>query len=93
MSKPISEKLETAGFDKDSTLEQGPTDFVVQADERYHFDAADLDRVQRRLKQRHVQMYVFLLSLRLFSNFLISDRIAVGPPKRFMRFLYNVLSL
>jgi hypothetical protein len=28
------------------------------ADERYHFDAGDLDRVQRKLKQRHVQMYV-----------------------------------
>lgn len=29
---------------------------AVVADERYHFDAADLDGVQRRLKQRHVQM-------------------------------------
>lgn len=25
-------------------------------DDRYHFDAHDLDKVQRRLKQRHVQM-------------------------------------
>ena len=30
--------------------------YVVQADERYHFDTHDLDQVQRRLKQRHVQM-------------------------------------
>lgn len=37
-------------------------DTVVE-DERYHFDAADLDRVQRRLKQRHVQMYVSQFSL------------------------------
>ncbi|PAV20026.1 general amino acid permease 1 [Pyrrhoderma noxium] len=29
---------------------------AVVDDERYQFDAADLDRVQRRLKQRHVQM-------------------------------------
>jgi amino acid transporter len=29
---------------------------AVVVDDRYHFDAADLDRVQRRLKQRHVQM-------------------------------------
>lgn len=33
--------------------------YAVVEDERYRFDAADLDRVQRRLKQRHVQMYVF----------------------------------
>jgi hypothetical protein len=26
------------------------------ADDRYKFDAADVDQVQRRLKQRHVQM-------------------------------------
>ena len=32
--------------------------FIVVTDPRYHFDAIDLDRVQRRLKQRHVQMYV-----------------------------------
>ncbi|KIP01515.1 hypothetical protein PHLGIDRAFT_131234 [Phlebiopsis gigantea 11061_1 CR5-6] len=30
--------------------------YVVQADERYNFDTHDLDQVQRRLKQRHVQM-------------------------------------
>ncbi|KDQ61937.1 hypothetical protein JAAARDRAFT_31430 [Jaapia argillacea MUCL 33604] len=47
-----------ASFDKqDSSLEKGPeTHYAAVADERYHFDAADLDRVQRKLKQRHVQM-------------------------------------
>jgi amino acid transporter len=40
---------------------------------RYHFDQSDLDRVQRRLKQRHVQMFVLfflcihLLRLSLFN--------------------------
>ncbi|KAI0050990.1 general APC amino acid permease [Auriscalpium vulgare] len=29
---------------------------VATGDDRYHFEATDLDRVQRRLKQRHVQM-------------------------------------
>lgn len=40
------------------TLRRSP----VVTDERYHFDDADLDRVQRRLKQRHVQMCVNFLS-------------------------------
>lgn len=35
----------------------GPNAFVTPADDdRYNFDAHDLDKVQRRLKQRHVQM-------------------------------------
>ncbi|EJD07463.1 general amino acid permease 1 [Fomitiporia mediterranea MF3/22] len=42
------------------SLEKGLGDATAHAavveDERYHFDAVDLDRVQRRLKQRHVQM-------------------------------------
>ena len=44
--------------DQTSSLEKGAVhDYVVQqTDSRYHFDAADLDRVQRKLKQRHVQM-------------------------------------
>ena len=44
--------------DQTSSLEKGAVhDYVVQqTDPRYHFDAADLDRVQRKLKQRHVQM-------------------------------------
>lgn len=44
--------------DDSGSLEKGGVaqDFVVQADERYKFDTHDLDQVQRRLKQRHVQM-------------------------------------
>ncbi|OJT02950.1 Dicarboxylic amino acid permease [Trametes pubescens] len=44
--------------DQTSSVEKGVVhDYVVtDADNRYHFDAADLDRVQRKLKQRHVQM-------------------------------------
>lgn len=35
----------------------GPgADYVVAADSKFQFDASDLDRVQRRLQQRHVQM-------------------------------------
>jgi amino acid permease len=35
----------------------GPNAFVADdSDDRYHFDSRDLDKVQRRLKQRHVQM-------------------------------------
>ena len=43
---------------KESSLEKGAVaDYVVHADNsKFQFDAADLDRVQRRLKQRHVQM-------------------------------------
>ncbi|OCH96296.1 general amino acid permease 1 [Obba rivulosa] len=47
---------------EDSSLEKGGThDYVVQSplhssDNHYKLDARDLDRVQRRLKQRHVQM-------------------------------------
>ena len=32
---------------------------VVTADSKFKFDVVDTDGVQRRLKQRHVQMYVF----------------------------------
>jgi len=32
--------------------------YLATAEDRYHFDQSDLDRVQRRLKQRHVQMFV-----------------------------------
>jgi hypothetical protein len=45
------------------SLEKGPTelDQVAPADDRYHFDKSDLDRVQRRLKQRHVQMLALFI--------------------------------
>ncbi|KLO14340.1 general amino acid permease 1 [Schizopora paradoxa] len=42
-----------------ASLEKGVTSVTVVdevPDSRYNFDAADLDQVQRRLKQRHVQM-------------------------------------
>ncbi|EKM50101.1 uncharacterized protein PHACADRAFT_264640 [Phanerochaete carnosa HHB-10118-sp] len=43
--------------DDSASLEKGvSTDYVVQTDERYKFDQHDIDKVQRRLKQRHVQM-------------------------------------
>jgi hypothetical protein len=53
------------GFD-DRHLERGASKagaegYVVTADDpddRYRFDHSDLDQVQRRLKQRHVQMLV-----------------------------------
>ncbi|KAI5122499.1 hypothetical protein M0805_001407 [Coniferiporia weirii] len=57
-----NEKGNESSSDK-ASLEKGlglsaTTHAAVVADERFHFDDADLDRVQRRLKQRHVQMYV-----------------------------------
>ena len=55
--------VQPAQFDeKDgSSLEKGGVnDYVVHHNDtgsrQYQFDAADLDRVQRRLKERHVQM-------------------------------------
>jgi len=61
----LQEKYEpdapASGFDS-MYLESGPAKaaerFVPPADDRYHFGQSDLDRVQRRLKQRHVQMCV-----------------------------------
>ena len=57
-------------FDTDHiirSLEKGPTELehehVASADDRYHFNKSDLDRVQRRLKQRHVQMFVLFFCL------------------------------
>lgn len=49
-------KLQSDEPDQGS-LEKGQIEeFVVQPHPQYHFDVHDLDRVQRRLKQRHVQM-------------------------------------
>ena len=50
------EKDESSG----PSLEKGIT---TPGDDRYHFDQSDLDRVQRRLKQRHLQMHVPLVCL------------------------------
>jgi amino acid transporter len=49
----------------EASLEKGitPTVHVPRGNDRYHFDQSDLDRVQRRLKQRHVQMFVPLACL------------------------------
>ena len=47
---PYDEKTDS------SSLEKGKEEFVVQANARYQFDMHDLDQVQRKLKQRHVQM-------------------------------------
>jgi amino acid transporter len=56
-----AEKFETDHMSLNRSLEKGPTELeqVAPAEDRYHFDKSDLDRVQRRLKQRHVQMLVF----------------------------------
>lgn len=52
-----AEKEGSSGASDDNrVLEKG-----VVAPDRYRFDQSDLDRVQRRLKQRHVQMFVPLL--------------------------------
>lgn len=40
----------------DSSLEKGKEQCVVQTRNNYQFDVNDLDQVQRKLKQRHVQM-------------------------------------
>ncbi|KZP04956.1 general amino acid permease 1 [Athelia psychrophila] len=48
----IKDSAHALDAEKSSTGEH----FAVTADSKHHFDAADLDRVQRRLKQRHVQM-------------------------------------
>lgn len=43
--------------EKNSSLEEkGGVIEYVSADEKHHLDVAGLDQVQRRLKQRHVQM-------------------------------------
>lgn len=41
---------------KESDSQSDPQAFAVQANPKFHLDVHDIDRVQRRLKQRHVQM-------------------------------------
>ncbi|KAH9479305.1 Dicarboxylic amino acid permease [Psilocybe cubensis] len=59
MEKKEQEKSNRDGRENDS-LEDGvvppPYGAVRQTNKAFHFDEHDLDRVQRRLKQRHVQM-------------------------------------
>lgn len=52
--RPLDEKTD----DNASSVEKGGVtqDYVVQGAPTYEFSSVDLDRVQRRLKQRHVQM-------------------------------------
>ncbi len=54
--KMLAEKSEPGGPGFDDTHLEGAA--PKAADDRFHFESSDLDRVQRRLKQRHVQMYV-----------------------------------
>lgn len=44
----------------EASLENGinSTVHIARGNDRYYFEQSDLDRVQRRLKQRHVQMFV-----------------------------------
>ncbi|KAI0781866.1 general amino acid permease 1 [Abortiporus biennis] len=58
-NSPSLDNVYSHDNEKGYPIEKGPRitqDSVIHADPRYHFDAADLDRVQRKLKQRHVQM-------------------------------------
>jgi hypothetical protein len=69
-----------------SNIEKGSVDRFPVADHekhhatiddpRYHFDVHDLDRVQRRLKQRHVQMYV--VHILFFIPAFINDSHTIG---------------
>ncbi|KAJ3485871.1 hypothetical protein NLI96_g4646 [Meripilus lineatus] len=56
MATPLQQPIPNEKGESDSLEKGAINDYVVHADPRYHFDAADIDRVQRRLKQRHVQM-------------------------------------
>ncbi|KAG8954100.1 hypothetical protein FRC00_006026, partial [Tulasnella sp. 408] len=56
---PANEKVpsDAASLEKGGHHPAGSNAYVAPADDdRYRFDAHDLDKVQRRLKQRHVQM-------------------------------------
>lgn len=64
MSAPHTPPIYEEKRDDAGSVEKGAThEYVVQADDRYKFDTHDLDRVQRRLKQRHVQMIAVSLLL------------------------------
>lgn len=55
-----------------SSLEKGKEASVVEATNGYRFDAIDLDQVQRKLQQRHVQMIavsrIFIRLVGFFSE-------------------------
>lgn len=73
MSETHDDKGKT---DHTSSIEKGGVhDYVVQqTDARYHFDVADLDRVQRKLNQRHVQMIAVSALTHLSPTALDADR-------------------
>ncbi|KIO17672.1 hypothetical protein M407DRAFT_12255 [Tulasnella calospora MUT 4182] len=54
---PVNEKVPSDTGSLEKQHPAGHNAYVAPADDdRYRFDAHDLDKVQRRLKQRHVQM-------------------------------------
>ncbi|KAG9014333.1 hypothetical protein FRB94_012739 [Tulasnella sp. JGI-2019a] len=60
MASPLSEKGNNSGeglpYDSTASYRNGSAYISSAEDDRCHFDAQSVDRVQRRLKQRHVQM-------------------------------------
>jgi len=70
-----------AGVDN-KYLEKGSpaAQYAAPADNRHHFDQSDLDRVQRRLKQRHVQMFVSLLFVFTRRSFALIADLFTGSP-------------
>ncbi|KAA1475488.1 hypothetical protein DENSPDRAFT_842273 [Dentipellis sp. KUC8613] len=59
MSDSAHEKTHEAGSFPPSLEKGSPPEYVVHTareDDKYQFDQSELDRVQRKLKQRHVQM-------------------------------------
>lgn len=76
--------------DSGSLEKAGTNDYVVHADSRHHFDAADLDRVQRRLKQRHVQMIA--VSHSSLPPLFIILRLMLSSPVRLLVLLELVFS-
>ena len=74
----MSEKQKSSSSIKRYDPETGDAvrDFAVIADSKFKFNVADTDRVQRRLKQRHVQMYVFSYP----PNVLVNTYFLLGLP-------------
>lgn len=67
----VNQYVAKTGDDKaeGSSLEKGSQDLAVQDEKSgYAFDAADLDQVQRKLKQRHVQMIAVRTQLFLLQS-------------------------
>ena len=78
----MSQEIKKRFHATDSTLEKGfvadadpVADPVAQTNDHHPLDVSDLDGVQRRLKQRHVQMYVHRL---IFFSILVT-KLNDGP--------------